>query len=59
MTYNLIDSNGYLIKQFENMKETKKYIKDHNIKNYMILKTDWKGGKNTVFSFCLVSLKAF
>lgn len=39
MTINLIDQNGYLIKQFLDMKQTKKYIKEHNIKNYLILKT--------------------
>ena len=38
MKINLIDQNGYLVKQFEDMKECKKYIKDHNIKNYIILK---------------------
>jgi len=40
MIYNLINQNGYLIKQFENMKQCKKYIKEQHIKNYMILKTD-------------------
>ena len=39
MTINLIDQNGYLIKQFENMKQVKKHIKDNGIRNYIILKT--------------------
>ena len=39
MTYNLIDQFGYLIKQFENMKQVKKHIKDNGIRNYIILRT--------------------
>jgi|LGVE01.1.fsa_nt_gb hypothetical protein len=39
MTYNLIDSKGYLIKQFDNMKQVKKYVKDHDLKNYIILRS--------------------
>ena len=39
MTINLIDQSGYLIKQFEDMIQAKQYIKDNNIKNYLILKT--------------------
>ena len=39
MTYNLINHQGFLIKQFESIKKLKKYIKDHDIKNYIILKT--------------------
>ena len=58
MTINLIDQNGYLIKQFESMKATKEYIKNHNIKNYLILRTWGKGGIFTAFYSCLVSFKA-
>ena len=39
MTYNLIDQSGFLIKSFNNIKTAKRYIKDHNIKNYIVLKT--------------------
>ena len=60
MTYNLINQHGFLIKQFINsdMKAVKEYIKDNNIINYIILKTQDKGGILTAWLPCLVSFKA-
>jgi len=57
MTINLIDQNGYLIKQFENMKQVKKHIKDNGIRNYIILKTWYISSLKPAFYPCLVSFK--
>ena len=58
MTINLIDQSGYLIRRFTDMAATKKYIKDNNIKNYLILKTWYISSLKPAFYPCLVSFKA-